>query len=306
MELNVKYNNIVTIVQRASYSLIPPSIVVIVVTLRSIIEESVHTMFQTISSNEFALSRCFVFTTALLFSGRQTDGFSISSSTSLKRSWRKESKFQSSQTQLFDSEQSTLWTVDTWGKQSTMTREMEFDHSSSLLSSFTTRSASAMMLDSPPSPPTVAATIMDMDFENVALHPAVVATPHEVQEEFQPTNVDLDAAETAFTRRMTASKNRHTVSTPTSAAPASSDDQPPVGIESEFPNNNKRKVKADVRETGTDSMKNYISKTMCSHELLNKNEEIILAREIQILVKWEAQREKLEEQLLRLVFDIIR
>jgi len=68
-----------------------------------------------------------------------------------------------------------------------------------------------------------------------------------------------------------------------------------VGIESEFPT---RKIKASVRETGTDSMKYYI-KSMCNHELLNKNEEIILAREIQILLKWEAQREKLEEELLR-------
>mmetsp|Transcript_10665 Transcript_10665/g.25674 ORF Transcript_10665/g.25674 Transcript_10665/m.25674 type:complete len:439 (-) Transcript_10665:110-1426(-) len=68
-----------------------------------------------------------------------------------------------------------------------------------------------------------------------------------------------------------------------------------VGIESEFP---KRKIKASVRETGTDSMKYYI-KSMCNHELLNKNEEIILAREIQILLRWEAQREKLEEELLR-------
>jgi len=69
----------------------------------------------------------------------------------------------------------------------------------------------------------------------------------------------------------------------------------PTGIETEFPN---RKIKATVRETGTDSMKYYI-KSMCNHELLNKNEEIILAREIQILLKWEAQREKLEEELLR-------
>ena len=68
-----------------------------------------------------------------------------------------------------------------------------------------------------------------------------------------------------------------------------------LGIESEFP---KRKITARVRESGTDSMSNYI-KIMCNHELLNKNEEIILAREIQILLKWEAEREMLEEQLLR-------
>ena len=45
-------------------------------------------------------------------------------------------------------------------------------------------------------------------------------------------------------------------------------------------------------------MRNYI-KTMCNHELLNKNEEVVLAREIQLLIKWEEEREKLEEQLLR-------
>ena len=58
------------------------------------------------------------------------------------------------------------------------------------------------------------------------------------------------------------------------------------------------KIRANVRETGYDSMRSYI-KTMCNHELLNKNEEIILAREIQILIKWEAVRETLESDLLR-------
>ncbi|GAX12839.1 RNA polymerase primary sigma factor [Fistulifera solaris] len=38
---------------------------------------------------------------------------------------------------------------------------------------------------------------------------------------------------------------------------------------------------------------------MCNHELLNRNEEIVLAREIQILMKWEAVREQLETDLLR-------
>jgi hypothetical protein len=136
-----------------------------------------------------------------------------------------------------------------------------------------------------------------MNFETGVIHPA-----HEeagVDEElFQPTEFDLEAVETAFTTRKTASMNS---SPPSQTSSSGTFDQlNTVGIESEFPN--KRKVRANVRETGTDSMKNYISKSMCSHELLNKNEEIILAREIQILVKWEAQREKLEEQLLRLVY----
>ena len=60
----------------------------------------------------------------------------------------------------------------------------------------------------------------------------------------------------------------------------------------------KRKMRASVRETGYDSMRNYI-KTMCNHELLNKNEEVVLAREIQLLMRWEEKREELEGQLLR-------
>ncbi|KAL7472134.1 hypothetical protein ACHAXS_012470 [Conticribra weissflogii] len=43
----------------------------------------------------------------------------------------------------------------------------------------------------------------------------------------------------------------------------------------------------------------YYMKTMGNHDLLQKNEEIILAREIQILIKWEEKREELESQLLR-------
>lgn len=94
-------------------------------------------------------------------------------------------------------------------------------------------------------------------------------------------------------------KKRRVSASPTSTFGKSNMDElgliKPTGIESEFP---KRKIKASVRETGTDSMKYYI-KSMCNHELLNKNEEIILAREIQILLKWEKQREQLEEELLR-------
>jgi hypothetical protein len=60
----------------------------------------------------------------------------------------------------------------------------------------------------------------------------------------------------------------------------------------------RRRIHANVRETGYDSIRSYI-KTMCNHELLNKNEEVILAREIQILIQWEVGREELESQLLR-------
>ena len=65
----------------------------------------------------------------------------------------------------------------------------------------------------------------------------------------------------------------------------------------------KRKVRASVKETGYDSMRNYI-KTMCNHELLNKNEEVVLAREIQTLIKWEEERENLEKALLRYVLSL--
>ena len=97
----------------------------------------------------------------------------------------------------------------------------------------------------------------------------------------------------------TTSQRKGASASPTSSYGRSNSDELNLmkspGIESEFPT---RKIKASVRETGTDSMKYYI-KSMCNHELLNKNEEIILAREIQILLKWEKQREKLEEELLR-------
>ena len=59
-----------------------------------------------------------------------------------------------------------------------------------------------------------------------------------------------------------------------------------------------RRIRANVRETGFDSIKNYM-KTMGNHDLLQKNEEIVLAREIQILMRWEEIRDELESELLR-------
>ena len=67
---------------------------------------------------------------------------------------------------------------------------------------------------------------------------------------------------------------------------------------SEAPQKKKKKVTATIRETGQDSMKHYL-KSMGNHDLLNKNEEIILAREIQILIGWEETRVNLEAQLER-------
>ena len=59
-----------------------------------------------------------------------------------------------------------------------------------------------------------------------------------------------------------------------------------------------RRIRANVRETGFDSMKYYM-KSMGNHDLLQKNEEIILAREIQILMDWEEIRDELEGELIR-------
>jgi len=101
---------------------------------------------------------------------------------------------------------------------------------------------------------------------------------------FLPSQSELQAAEKALAAANLGSRTTSLESSKFS------------GIEVEYPG--KKKLRASVKETGTDSMKNYI-KTMCNHELLNKNEEIILAREIQILLKWEEQREQLELQLLR-------
>ena len=98
---------------------------------------------------------------------------------------------------------------------------------------------------------------------------------------FAPSSADLEAAAQAFSKKTV----MKTEITPTK-----------LGIENEFPN--KRKIRANVRETGMDSMKNYI-KSMCNQKKKKKNEEIILAREIQLLLKWEEQREQLEQQLLR-------
>jgi RNA polymerase sigma factor (sigma-70 family) len=60
----------------------------------------------------------------------------------------------------------------------------------------------------------------------------------------------------------------------------------------------KRKVRASVQETGSDTMSEY-AKTMGNHEFLCREDEIVLGRQIQILVKWEAERMQLEETLLQ-------
>ena len=79
---------------------------------------------------------------------------------------------------------------------------------------------------------------------------------------------------------------------------ADEDDVPVTANADDGAPKKKKKVTATIRETGQDSMKHYL-KSMGNHDLLNKNEEIILAREIQILIRWEQTRVDLEAKLAR-------
>eukprot|EP00956_Cyclotella_meneghiniana_P027628 scaffold62387_cov24-Cyclotella_meneghiniana.AAC.2 len=60
-------------------------------------------------------------------------------------------------------------------------------------------------------------------------------------------------------------------------------------------------VRATVKETGSDSMNTYI-KSLGQHELLNKADEVLLARQVRILMELESTRKGLEEEQLRCVF----
>ncbi len=64
----------------------------------------------------------------------------------------------------------------------------------------------------------------------------------------------------------------------------------------------KRRFTASVKETGVDTMSQYV-KSMGSHELLPKESEVLLGKQIQILVQWESVRQELEEKLSR--YDMI-
>lgn len=58
------------------------------------------------------------------------------------------------------------------------------------------------------------------------------------------------------------------------------------------------KVRASVKETGNDTMSHYL-KSMGGHELLRKEDEEVLGRQVRILVRWDEKRMELEEKLLR-------
>jgi hypothetical protein len=60
------------------------------------------------------------------------------------------------------------------------------------------------------------------------------------------------------------------------------------------------RVRASVKETGNDALSSYL-KNIANHDLLRHEDEIVLGRQIQILVKYEQQRLLLETTLLRYV-----
>ena len=60
----------------------------------------------------------------------------------------------------------------------------------------------------------------------------------------------------------------------------------------------KSTVRATVKETGSDSINTYI-KNLGQHELLNKADEILLAKQVRLLMDLEVSRQSLENELLR-------
>mmetsp|Transcript_11513 Transcript_11513/g.28360 ORF Transcript_11513/g.28360 Transcript_11513/m.28360 type:complete len:776 (-) Transcript_11513:31-2358(-) len=60
----------------------------------------------------------------------------------------------------------------------------------------------------------------------------------------------------------------------------------------------RRVVRATIKETGTDSVKTYI-KSLGQHELLFKEDEVLLGQQVRILTALEEKRQELEEELLR-------
>jgi len=114
-------------------------------------------------------------------------------------------------------------------------------------------------------------------------------------------SLELPTSNDGKTVTMTKPKRKAAAKAAAATEAADEDDVLPVTAtnDEDLPKTKKKKkVTATIRETGQDSMKHYL-KSMGNHDLLNKNEEIILAREIQILIGWEETRVDLEARLSR-------
>ena len=64
--------------------------------------------------------------------------------------------------------------------------------------------------------------------------------------------------------------------------------------------NSKRRmsIRATVKETGSDSISSY-TKSLGQHELLHKDDEVLLGRQVRMLMVLEEKRMELEEELMR-------
>jgi hypothetical protein len=69
-------------------------------------------------------------------------------------------------------------------------------------------------------------------------------------------------------------------------------------------NKRKSKVRATVKETGSDSINTYI-KSLGQHELLNKADELLLATQVRKLISLEETRKMLESDQLRSVLFLV-
>jgi hypothetical protein len=72
------------------------------------------------------------------------------------------------------------------------------------------------------------------------------------------------------------------------------DDQ--LSMDTNVKKRGRTKVTANVQETGMDTMSSYV-KSLGQHQLLPKDSEVLLGRQIQTLQRWEEMRQGLEKHL---------
>ena len=86
--------------------------------------------------------------------------------------------------------------------------------------------------------------------------------------------------------------------TPTSSTPTTTSSTITSGNRRTSSSRTSTRVRATVKETGSDSISTYI-KSLVQHELLYKDDEILLGRQVRMLSKLEEKRSELEITLLR-------
>jgi len=111
---------------------------------------------------------------------------------------------------------------------------------------------------------------------------------------------DLADRRTVYTRLSDAAKSQATaaISKPT---PYHANASTSAASSSSRVVSKKKRVTAQVQETGRDTLRESYSKSFTNHELLSRESEAALAREIQVLARWEERRQELEVELMRYV-----